>query len=443
MNAPLRRFCLTAILCLGLVVAPTGQAHPTGTPESVGMSTERLARLTRVMEEYVKKGEVAGTVTLVARAGRTAFHEAAGFRDLESRTPMTRDTIFRIASQTKAITSVGVMMLVEDGKLLLTDPLSKHLPAFKQTTIRPSEAFTAVASMRPITIRDLLTHTAGVSYGGEPQLREAYAEAGFTQWYFADKTQPIGVLIDRLATLPLVSTPGERYVYGYSTDILGAVIEKVSGMPLDRFFTTRILDPLKMIDTHFFLPAEKASRLATVYGRTATSPVKRAEDAPSSTPLGAGLGQGHYVKGPRTAFSGGAGLLSTASDYARFLQMMLNKGELDGVRLLSPKTVELMTVNHIGSLYPTPGRGFGLGFETVEDLGRSGRYGSEGEFSWGGAYFSRYWVDPQEELVAVFMTQLIPSGGSDLQEKLRVLVNQAIVGPPRPKAETSTARRPD
>jgi CubicO group peptidase (beta-lactamase class C family) len=441
MFAPLRRFCLTLIICFAVVGSPLGQALPAATPESAGMSSERLARLTRVMEEYVKKGEVAGTVTLVARAGRTVYHEAAGFRDLESRSPMTRDTIFRIASQTKAITSVGIMMLVEDGRLLLTDPLSKHLPAFKETVIRPSEAFTAVSNLRPITIRDLLTHTAGVSYGGEPQLRDAYAKAGFTQWYFADKTQPIGVLIDTLATLPFVSAPGDRYVYGYSTDILGAVIERVSGLPLDRFFATRILEPLKMTDTHFFLPSGKEARLATVYGRTATTPLKRAEDAPSETPLGSGLGQGHYVKGPRTAFSGGAGLLSTASDYARFLQMLLNKGELDGVRLLSPKTVELMTVNHIGSLYPVPGRGFGLGFETVEDLGRSGRYGSEGEFSWGGAYFSRYWVDPNEELVAVFMTQLIPSGGSDLQEKLRVLVTQAIVGPPRPNAVTTTARR--
>jgi CubicO group peptidase (beta-lactamase class C family) len=442
MNAPLRRFCVTLVVCLTVAAGLGGQAPASSAPESVGMSSERLARLTRVLDESVKKGEVAGTVTLVARAGRTIYHEAAGFRDRESRSPMTRDTIFRIASQTKAITSVAVMMLVEDGKLLLTDPLSKHLPAFKQTSVRPAEAPILVTGPRAITIRDLLTHTAGVSYGGEPHLRDAYAESGFTQWYFADKKEPIGVLIDRLAALSFVSFPGERYVYGYSTDILGAVIEKVSGQPLDRFFATRILEPLKMPDTHFFLPEAKASRLATVYGRTATTPLTRAEEAPTDTPLGAGRGQGHYVTGPRVAFSGGAGLLSTASDYARFLQMLLNGGELDGVRLLSPKTVELMTVNHIGTLYPAPGRGFGLGFETVDDLGRSGRYGSEGEFSWGGAYFSRYWVDPKEELVAVFMTQLIPSGGSDLQEKLRVLVNQAIVGPPRAPTVTTTASRP-
>jgi CubicO group peptidase (beta-lactamase class C family) len=228
--------------------------------------------------------------------------------------------------------------------------------------------------------------------------------------------------MEKLAALPFASQPGERYVYGYSTDILGHVVEKVSGVSLETFLTTRLLEPLGMRDSHFFLPSGKVSRLATVYARSAKGGLTRASEGHP--------GQGRYTAGPRAAFSGGAGLLSTASDYARFLQMMLNEGELDGVRLLSPKTVQLMTVNHIGDLYPVPGRGFGLGFETVEDLGRSGRYGSEGEFSWGGAYFSRYWVDPQEQLIAVFLSQLLPSGGSDLQEKMKVLVNQAIIGPP-------------
>jgi CubicO group peptidase (beta-lactamase class C family) len=431
MSATLR-LGAAAVLCAALVsTSSSTQGLPGATPESVGLSTERLARLTRVMDEYTRERQVAGTVTLVARAGRTVYHEAAGFRDLEASAPMTRDTIFRIASQSKAITSVGVMMLVEDGRLLLGDPVAKYLPAFASTRVRSTgsgQTLNAVGSRRRITIRDLLTHTAGVSYGGEAELQELYAAAGLTQWYFADKRQPIGALMDTLAALPFEAHPGERYVYGYSTDILGAVIEKVSGQPLDRFFAERIFGPLKMADTAFFLPPSKAGRLAAVYSRTA--------------PLGGGLGQGHYIEGPRIAFSGGAGLLSTASDYARFLQMMLNKGELDGVRLLSPKTVELMTVNHIGDLYPTAGRGFGLGFETVDDLGRSGRYGSEGEFSWGGAYFSRHWVDPQEQIVVVFMSQLIPSGGSDLQEKLRVLVNQAIIGPPPGDRLLTTASRP-
>ena len=436
----------TACVCVigALTVSAFTQGAPTVSPESVGMSSERLGRLTRVLDEYARAKQIAGTVTLIRRAGRTVYFQAAGMRDIEKNVPMTTDTIFRIASQTKAITSVGVMLLVEDGRLLLTDPVSKHLPAFATTTVRAAgsgDTLNAVAARRAITIRDLLTHTAGVSYGSAPELQERYAAAGLTQWYFADKVRPIGALVDTIASLPFEAQPGERFVYGYSTDILGAVIEKVSGLPLDRFLASRILEPLKMTDTHFFLPASKVSRLATVYSGAANASVQRAPET-TKTMWGGGLGQGHYTDGPRAAFSGGAGLLSTASDYARFLQMMLNKGELDGVRLLSPKTVELMTVNHIGTLYTTPGRGFGLGFETIEDLGRSGRYGSEGVFGWSGAYFSHYWVDPQEQLLVVFMTQLIPNGGSDLQDKLRVLVNQAIIGPPQGERVTTTAAVP-
>jgi CubicO group peptidase (beta-lactamase class C family) len=329
------------------------------------------------------------------------------------------------------------MLLVEEGRLLLTDPVSKFIPAFENTMVRGVDGAEPAPARRRITIRDLLTHTSGVSYGTHPSLEPRYKAAGFTAWYFADRAEPIGHWIEKLATLPIESQPGEKYVYGYSTDILGYVIEKVSAMPLDRFLATRVFEPLKMADTHFFLPAEKESRLATVYSRTATTPLTRAPDGHP--------GQGHYVRGPRAAFSGGAGLLSTANDYARFLQMLLNGGTLDGVRLLSPKTVELMTADHIASLYPTPGRGFGLGFETVDDLGRSGRYGSEGEFGWGGAYFSSYWVDPKEQVVVVFLSQLLPSGGNDLQEKLRVLVNQAIIGPvgsARAAPSTATTARP-
>jgi CubicO group peptidase (beta-lactamase class C family) len=416
---------MRAVVIVAVITATSwvyAQGLPDTAPERVGMSSERLARLTRVLHEYTRTKQVAGTVTLVARSGRIVYHEAAGWRDIERNAPMQKDTIFRIASQTKALTSVGLMMLVEEGQLLLTDPVAKFIPAFEKTTVQVSDFGAPVPAERRITIRDLLTHTSGVSYGGELRLAEAYKAAGFTAWYFADRDNPIGYWIEKLAGLPFASQPGERYVYGYSTDILGHVIEKAAGVSLETFLTTRIFEPLGMRDSHFFLPLDKASRLATVYAGSAKIGLTR---APEGHP-----GQGRYVDGPRAAFSGGAGLLSTAGDYARFLQMLLNGGELDGVRLLSPKTVQLMTVNHIGDLYPVPGRGFGLGFETVEDLGRSGRYGSEGEFSWGGAYFSRYWVDPQEQLIAVFLAQLLPSGGSDLQEKLRVLVNQAIIGPP-------------
>jgi CubicO group peptidase (beta-lactamase class C family) len=395
---------------------PAAQSLPTASPESVGMSSPRLERLTTVMETYAREKEIAGSVTLVARAGKIVYFKSAGHLDIEKNIAMRNDAIFRIASMSKALTTVGAMMLVEEGRLLLTDPVSKYIPAFAKTTVKDSGP-----AKRPITIRHLMTHTAGISYG-TGDLADEYTKAGFNQWYFADKKEPIGHWIEKLATLPFESQPGERWVYGYATDILGYVIEKVAGMPLDRYLATRIIEPLRMSDTSFFLPPGKESRLAVVYARTADGPVTRGADTHP--------GQGAYVTGPRASFSGGAGLLATTMDYARFLQMLLNGGELDGVRLLSPKTIELMTANHVANLYAASGRGFGLGFETVDDLGRSGRYGSNGEFSWGSAYFSRYWVDPKEQLVAIFMTQLLPSGGSDLQEKLRALVNQAIVGPP-------------
>jgi CubicO group peptidase (beta-lactamase class C family) len=230
--------------------------------------------------------------------------------------------------------------------------------------------------------------------------------------------------MERLASLPFDAQPGEKYVYGYNTDVLGAVVEKVSGMPLDQFFRTRIFEPLKMADSAFFLPPEKKDRLATVYSATPAGGITRAAEG--------GMGQGDYVDGPRACFGGGAGLLSTPMDYARFLQMLVNGGELEGVRILSPKTVELMTANHVGTLYNDGAMGFGFGFEVIEHLGRTGRFGSVGAYGWGSAYFQRFLVDPQEKLVAVFYSQLIPAGGLDIQEKWRDLVYQSIVGPPAP-----------
>jgi CubicO group peptidase (beta-lactamase class C family) len=326
------------------------------------------------------------------------------------------------------VTSVAALLLVEEGRLVLTDPVSKYIPAFKGTTVivpppagsPPGTPFGTVPARREITVRDLLTHTAGISYGAGPA-EALYKEAGAHLWYFADKAEPIGAVVERIARLPFDAQPGEKWVYGFATDILGHVVEKASGQSLDEFFRARIFAPLGMADTHFFLPSDKRGRLATVYSATATGGIERAP--------GPGRGQGDYVDGPRQCFSGGAGLLSTASDYARFLQMMLNGGELEGTRVLGPKTVELMTVNHTGALYDEGRGAFGLGFEVVEHLGRAGRHGSAGEFGWGGAYHTRAWADPQEDLVAVFMSQLLPAGELDLQAKFRALVYQAIVGP--------------
>lgn len=414
-------------LCLAFCLASSplfAQALAAATPESVGMASQRLERLKAVMQEYVDQQQVAGVVVLVTRAGKVASFEPVGFMDVEKKVPMRKDAIFRMASMSKAVTSVAAMILVEEGQLRLSDPVSKFLPAFKQTSVAIPGTGTRVGvvpAKREITIRDLLTHTAGISYGNGPAA-EQWKAAGIQGWYLADRKEPIAPLMERLASLPFDSQPGEKFVYGYNSDILGAVIEKASGAPLDQFFQSRIFGPLKMVDSGFFLPPEKRSRLATVYSIAPGGRIVRAPEP--------GTGQGEFVDGPRMCFGGGAGLLSTTTDYGRFLQMLLNGGELEGVRILSPKTVELMTSNHVKRLYRDEGLGFGLGFEVTEQVGPAGRYDSVGAYGWGSAYYSEYWVDPAEKLVAVFMTQLLPATGVDLQDKFRTLVYQAIVGPP-------------
>lgn len=443
---------------------------PAAAPEALGLSAERLARLDAVMQRYVDEGRIAGITTLVMRHGRIAHLKSYGMADLEQQRPMTSDALMRLASMSKAVTSVAVMMLVEEGALLLSDPVSKYIPSFRQTYVAvPPPPGTVPAGMtgtsgaagaagaaaaagaagapgpvigprlgsvpakRPITIRDLLTHTSGISYGGGA-LEAEYRAANTYLWYCADHDETIGSFVDRLATLPFQSQPGEQYVYGFSTDVLGRVIEVASGMPLDEVFRTRIFEPLRMADTFFYVPADKASRLATVYGARPDGTIERAPER--------GLtGQGEYVEGPRTCFAGGAGLVSTIHDYARFLQMLLNGGDLDGARILSPASVASMTSNHVGTLYREGAMGFGLGFEVIEHVGRAGRLGAQGEFSWGSAYYSRYFVDPADGVVAIFMSQLIPSGGLDLQDKFRSLVYQAIVRPGREPSASAPARR--
>lgn len=421
---PFRRIIF---IFIALVVVTTlySQELPVGKPEELGISPERLQRLTTVFQAYANDKKMAGSVVLVARHGKVAYFNAFGKRDIEADAPMQNDAIFRIASQTKALVSVGIMILQEEGKLLIADPVGKYIPEFMETTVaEPKEGggYTVVKSKRQITLRDLLTHTAGIGYG-DGLAADKWKEAGIQGWYFADREEPVGATIARLAKLPMDAHPGEKYVYGYNTDILGVVIEKISGKSLDEFITSRILTPLGMKDTHFYLPQTKVNRLAAVYSANANKPLERSPDP------GGMVGQGAYVKGPRKSFSGGAGLLSTASDYAKFLQMLLNKGTFNGTRILAPSTVELMTVSHLGEIsYPWgKGIGFGLGFSICEDLGNRGVPGSVGEYGWGGAYGSTYWVDPEEDLVVVYFKQLIPTNGLDDQSKLRALIYQALV----------------
>ena len=421
-----KRCCVIAPLLWALtVVASVAQVLPVVAPDAAGMTAARVERLKAGVREYADRQQIAGAVVVLLRGGRVVLMEPVGRMDIEGNRAMRRDTIFRLASMSKAVTSVAAMMLMEEGKLRLSDPVSRFLPAFKQTSVAVTAAgtgrrFGVVPARREVNIRDLLTHTAGISYGTGPAADD-YKAAGLQGWYLSDKKEPIVPLMERLASLPFDNQPGEQYIYGYNTDILGAVIEKASGMPLDEFFRARIFEPLKMTDTSFYLPPEKRDRLAVVYS---AGPEGRVVRAP-----GPGTGQGDYVEGPRVCFSGGAGLLSTASDYARFLQMLLNGGELEGARVLGPKYVELMTTNHVGSLYSEGRLGFGLGFELTEHVGRAARPDSVGTFGWGSAYYSTYWVDPQEKLVAILLTQLIPAANLDLREKFRYLVYQTVVGP--------------
>ena len=410
---------LAAAVCFGTPL-------PQGDPAALGFSPERIERLDRVFETYVTEHQLPGAVALVARRGQLVHLGVYGEQDIEQGVPMASDTIFRIASQTKAIVSVGIMMLQEEGKLLIKDPVGKYIPAFNETTVaEPTEegGYTVVPAKRKITIRDLLTHTSGIGYG-YGLAKDEWAAAGIQGWYFADRGEPIADTVERMAALPFESQPGEKWVYGYSIDILGVVIERASGQPLDRFLQERIFDPLGMVDTHFYLPREKRGRLATVYSKTNDEPL---EPAPAGSVM---VSQGDYVFGPRMSFSGGAGLLSTANDYASFLQMLLNGGEFNGHRLLAPSTVALMTVDHLPAAVAYPwdaGTGFGLGFKVLKDLGARGKPGAVGEFGWGGAYHSDYWIDPSNELVVVYFSQVIPAQGLDDHDKLRALVYQAMV----------------
>jgi CubicO group peptidase (beta-lactamase class C family) len=425
MNSPL---CWLSALTLTCAVATSEvYAGPSRDREPLRIDRDRLQRVDTVIEDYIARDQFAGAVMYVSRKGRTELLRAYGMQDREAEKQMETDSIFRLASMSKAVTTVAALMLYEEGKFMLNDPISKYIPEFKNPVVAvaptadaPAGAkYSTVPAKREITIRDLMSHTAGLSYGGKNDTLAAdeHAAAGVQGWYFADKDEVIGDVIKRLAKLPLVSQPGEKYVYGFSTDVLGYLVEVVSGQPLDQFFEERIFTPLKMKDTSFFLPREKVDRLVTTYGREHGKLVRTDRlQAP-----------GHYVDGPRKCFSGGAGLLSTANDYGRFLQMLLNEGELDGMRLLSPKTVRLASENHVGDMHQNGNVGFGLGFWVTQDLGCVGELGSEGAYGWGSAYNPQYFVDPEEQMVGMILLQLMPATGVDINQKFKVLVYQSLV----------------
>ncbi|MDZ7694161.1 MAG: serine hydrolase domain-containing protein [Balneolaceae bacterium] len=390
-------------------------------PESVGLSSERLDRLEQLIQQHIGQEKMAGINTLILRNGKAAYFKSHGLMNIEEERPMGKDAIFRIASMSKAVTSVAVMMLYEEGHFQLNDPLHNYIPEFKNAVVAipdstADQGYRTEPAKRPITIRHLLTHTSGLTYG-DGVANEAYEKADLTGWYFADKEQPIGHWIKQLAELPLHAHPGDQWQYGYSTDVLGYFVEVISDMPLDDFFNKRIFEPLGMEDTHFFLPPEKSSRLAPVYGINDNGELELME--PTSTT--------DYIHGPRTTFSGGAGLLSTITDYGSFMQMLLNGGEFNGTRILSPKTVQLMHANHTGDMYAWGDLGFGLGFKVIEDLGKYGELGSKGAYGWGSAYYPTYWIDPKTDMAFLFLTQLMPGGGLPFRDIFKNMVYQSVI----------------
>jgi len=389
-------------------------------PGEVGFSAERLERINVGMQRYIDQQLIAGIVTLVARRGRVVHFERFGLQDIEAHRPVELDTIFRIYSMTKPITSVALMMLYERGLFHLNDPVSKFIPEFKKVKVFATEGELADLT-REITIRDLLTHTAGLSYGDEEDfpVDELYGQADL---FSAGIT--LEEMVHRLTDLPLVHQPGEVWRYSVATDVVGYLVEVISDMPFADFLDEKILQPLGMKDTAFFVPPAKIERFAEVYGQTEKGPLEVVDVATA----------GDYSETVRL-HSGGQGLVSTAADYLRFAQMVLNKGELDGVRLLGPRTVELMTTNHLPpALLPIamgeeqmPGFGFGLGFSVLIDAAQAGVMASVGTHGWGGWASTNSWIDPQEQLIGVLMLQYIPSDTYPIREGFRTLVYQALI----------------
>jgi CubicO group peptidase (beta-lactamase class C family) len=386
------------------------QGLPRAVPEDVGMSTSRLGRIAPVMQGWIDDGKIPCALTMIAREGRLVHFEKFGTQDVATAKPVRFDTIFRIYSMTKPITSIAVMMLYEEGHFQLGTPVSKLIPAFKDMQVYTEGGEAIVDAEREMTIKHLLTHTSGLIYGGDwdHPINARYKKANFYGGDLANMAQELG-------NIPLLHHPGTAWNYGMSTDVLGYLVEVVSGMPFEEFLKTRIFNPLGMNDTAFSVPDEKAHRYATLYKPAEDGGIQVIKNAPVSS-------------GPLSFFhSGGAGLQSTAADYLRFCQMLLNDGELDGVRLLGRKTVELIRMNHISDDWhplERTGCGFGLGFAVVTDVAETSSPGSEGTYSWGGIASTTFWIDPVEDLIGILMTQLI--GDSPFHAQFRVLTYQAI-----------------
>ena len=440
----MKSIILPFLLLLSLLANPVAAEDiKTIKPEAVGLSSHRLDRISNMIQGTVDDKKMAGAVVLIARHGKIAYFEPFGRADIDK--PMTRDTMFRICSMTKPVVTVAILQLYEEGKLLLSDPVAKYIPEFSHPKViemlpeGSNPPFRLVPAKRDITIKDLLTHTAGMPYSFASEwypknrlLREMhslYEEAGISSgMYETDGT--IGDMVKRLARLPLASQPGEAFIYGMAADVQGYLVEVVSGQKLDDYISTHIFKPLKMNDSYFFVPEDKQDRLSAVWKSDWHGKLDKVSPGPHR--------EGEYVysptfqtRGPKTYLSGGVGMVSTPYDYFRFAQMLLNKGELDGTRVLSRKTVELMTSNQIGKLFETTlhdeGWKFGLGLGIQADREHNVDAGDIGTFEWAGLYSTRFSVDPKEEKITIFMSQTHPFNHHfELWDKLLVMSSSSI-----------------
>jgi CubicO group peptidase (beta-lactamase class C family) len=425
----MRKQLLLSILLFTLILSVAAQKKTpiiAATPESAGFSSERLMRIDKAMNEWVNKEWMNGGVALIIHNGKIVYYKATGYNDLAAKTPLQKEQIFRIASQTKAVVSVAIMMLFEEGKLLITDPISKYISSYKKQMVldkfnATDTTYTTVPATRDITIKDLLTHTSGIGYAqiGSKESNAIYGKSKLTAGIGVTDESLLSAMT-RLGTLPLMHQPGQKWTYGLNNDLLGCIVEIVSGMTLDDFFRTHIFEPLGMKDTYFVIPAEKASRLVNIYTEDSTGHLVKAGGNMLNGPTIV-----NYPLQKTTYYSGGAGLSSTILDYGIFLQMLLNEGTYNGKRLLSRNTVRMMTMNQIGDTYFRPEDKFGLGFQIVSE--KNGNVPAQpGTFSWGGAFATSYWVDPKEKMVMLFYRQLQRTTHGDVVEKFRALTYGAL-----------------
>ena len=440
----MKRMNVFFLAAMAVAVSLPGFAEglPKAKPEQVGLSSERLEVIGETMEANVQAGLTSGALGMIARKGKVAYFDVRGMADREKKQAMTKDTIFRIYSMSKPIVSTGLMMMYEEGKFLLNDPVSKYIPELGGLPIAVPEKsperggpvfnlpdrddpnppaapvggfdIETVPAYRDMTIHDLLRHTAGLTYGffGNTKVDRAYQQSGILVF---DKD--LEDMVGKLGKIPLQYQPGSRWHYSVAVDVQGRLIEVLSGQPLDEYLAERIFKPLNMVDTGFYVPEDKMHRFAQMY-----SPDGNGGIVPADPNLSR-----NYVN-PPTLFSGGGGLVSTASDYLRFCQMHLNGGVLDGTRILSRKTTELMSTDHLGDLQMgNGGYGFGLGFAVAKDMGRIGALGSVGEYNWGGAAGTKFWIDPEEEMIGIYMVQILPHTGLNYGVVFKNLAYQSIV----------------